>query len=125
VLLGEPASDLTFAGLDPPEHRLRRRVLAPHYTREAAHADREMIRIATRSVLDALLAERAEFDAYADYAHVVAGRVAALKAGVPIEDADALREKISTSFRREPGQRARHRTIWRRSSRCSRTSKDW
>ena len=44
ILLGEPASDLTFAGLDPPEHRLRRRVLAPFYTRESAERDDDTIR---------------------------------------------------------------------------------
>lgn len=105
ILLGEPASDLTFAGLDPPEHRLRRRVLAPFYTREAAERDDEAIRAIARPVIDAVLRDSARFDAYGDYAHVVAGRFAATKAGIPVREADWLREKIGASFQREPGQR--------------------
>ena len=105
VLLGEPASDLTFAGLDPPEHRLRRRVLAPHYTREAAIADEAMIRPIAREVLDDLLARTDSFDAYADYAHVVAGRVAATKVGIPPGDADMVHDKLAVAMHREPGQR--------------------
>jgi len=105
ILLGEPASDLTFAGLDPPEHRLRRRVLAPFYTREAAAHDDATIREIAGSVIDALLHETSRFDAYSDYAHVAAGRFAATKAGVPLSDADWLRERIGASFQREPGQR--------------------
>jgi cytochrome P450 len=105
VLLGEPASDLTFAGLDPPEHRFRRRVLAPFYTREAAERDDAIIRAIARPVIDAVLRDVSRFDAYGDYAHVVAGRFAATKAGVPVSDADWLREKIGASFHREAGQR--------------------
>jgi cytochrome P450 len=105
ILLGEPASDLTFAGLDPPQHRLRRRVLAPFYTREAAERDDATIRTIARSVVEGLLAATTGFDAYGDYAHVVAGRFAATKAGVPLHDADWLRERIGASFQREPGQR--------------------
>ncbi|MEO8693861.1 MAG: cytochrome P450 [Acidimicrobiales bacterium] len=105
ILLGEPASDLTFAGLDPPEHRLRRRVLAPFYTREAAERDDATIHAIARSVVDTLLSQTTRFDAYGDYAHVVAGRFAATKAGVPLREADWLRERIGASFQREPGQR--------------------
>jgi hypothetical protein len=105
VLLGEPATNLTFPELDPPEHRTRRRVLAPAYTREAAQHDEAAIRAITREVLAPLVDEGSEFDAYADYARVVAGRFAAAKAGVPASDADWLRREISRSFRREPGQR--------------------
>ena len=105
ILLGEPASDLTFAGLDPPQHRLRRRVLAPYYTREAADRDNAAIRAIACSVIEPLVRDRTRFDAYADYAHVVAGRFAATKAGVPVADADWLREQIAASFHREPGQR--------------------
>jgi len=105
ILLGEPASDLTFAGLDPPQHRLRRRVLAPYYTRDSADRDDATIRTIARAVLDPLLATAGRFDAYADYAHVVAGRFAATKAGVPLGDADHLREQIAASFHREQGQR--------------------
>jgi cytochrome P450 len=105
ILLGEPASDQTFAGLDPPEHRLRRRVLAPHYTREAAAQDDTTIRELARSIVMPLVSERTRFDAYVDYAHVVAGRFAAAKAGVPVDDADWLRERIGAAFHREPGQR--------------------
>ena len=104
ILLGEPASDLTFAGLDPPEHRLRRRVLAPFYTREAAERDDATIRAIARPVIDALVHE-SRFDAYGDYAHVVAGRFAATKAGIPVGQADWLREQIGASFHREVGQR--------------------
>jgi len=105
VLLGEPASDLTFAGLDPPEHRLRRRVLAPHYTREAALADEPMIRAHARAVLEPLLARTDTFDAYADYSRIVAARVAADKVGVPVGDAETIHDKLDAAFEREPGQR--------------------
>jgi len=105
ILLGEPASDLTFAGLDPPEHRLRRRVLAPYYTRESADRDDATIRAIARAVIDPLLDDTTRFDAYGDYAHIVAGRFAATKAGIPVSEADWLRERIGASFQREPGQR--------------------
>jgi cytochrome P450 len=105
ILLGEPASDQTFAGLDPPQHRLRRRVLAPHYTREAAERDEASIRAIARSVLEPLLHGGARFDAYVDYAHVVAGRFAAEKVGIPVDEADRLRAQIGAAFHREPGQR--------------------
>ena len=55
VLLGEPTGH-TFPELDPPEHRLRRRVLAPEYTREAAWGDDPWIRDLAREVLEPLLA---------------------------------------------------------------------
>ncbi len=105
ILLGEPATNLTFPELDPPEHRPRRRVFAPSYTREAAQDDGEIVRGIAREVLDGVLAHGDEFDVFADYAHVVAGRFAAAKAGIPAADADALRVEISNAFRREPGQR--------------------
>ena len=44
ILLGEPATNLTFPELDPPEHRPRRHVFAPSYTREAAQDDGEIVR---------------------------------------------------------------------------------
>ena len=106
ILLGEPATNLTFPELDPPEHRLRRRVLAPGYTREAAERDVATIRDIARTTLDAVLDEHGTcFDAHRDYANVVAGRVAARKAGVPLEDADRLRRQLAGMFHREPGQR--------------------
>lgn len=105
ILLGEPATNLTFPELDPPEHRARRRVFAPSYTREAALVDGEAVRAIAREVLDDVLARGNQFDVFADYAHVVAGRFAATKAGVPLADADALRADISIAFHREPGQR--------------------
>ena len=105
ILLGEPASDLTFAGLDPPEHRLRRRVLAPFYTRESSERDDATIRDIARTVIEALLHDSSRFDAYGDYAHIVAGRFAATKVGIPVAEADWLRERIGASFHREPGQR--------------------
>ena len=55
VLLGEPAANLTFPELDPPEHRLRRRVLSPFYTREAARLDEPAVRSIARQVLEPLL----------------------------------------------------------------------
>ncbi len=45
VLLGEPAANLTFPELDPPEHRARRRVLAP---RTPARPRRQMSRPCAR-----------------------------------------------------------------------------
>ncbi len=105
ILLGEPATNLTFPELDPPEHRPRRRVFAPSYTREAAQDDGEIVRAIARGVLDDVLARGNEFDVFADYAHIVSGRFAAAKAGIPAADADALRVGISNAFRREPGQR--------------------
>lgn len=105
VLLGEPAANLTFPELDPPEHRLRRRVLAPHYTREAAAADVDTIRAIARDVLRPLL-EQGAFDAFDDYAGVVSARFAAIKAGVPVADADRLRHQLHTAIERVAGQRS-------------------
>lgn len=105
ILLGEPAANLTFPELDPPEHRARRRVFAPSYTREAALVDGEAVRVIAREAIDEVLARGNQFDVFADYAHVVAGRFAATKAGIPLADADALRTSISAAFHREPGQR--------------------
>jgi len=105
VLLGEPAANLTFPELDPPEHRLRRRVLAPHFTREAAAADIETIRAVTRDVLGPLL-ERGSFDAFDEYASAVSARFAAMKAGVPVAEADRIRRQLHTAIERVPGQRS-------------------
>ena len=106
VLLGEPASDLTFAGLDPPQHRLRRRVLRASTHREAAAAEEVGIRAIAREVLATLRDQMPQgFDVYTDYAHEVAGRFAAIKAGVPQSDAYWLRDTIGASFERLPGQR--------------------
>ena len=104
VLLGEPAMNLTFPELDPPEHRLRRRVLSPYYTREAAHDDAAMIRAIAADVLLPLL-ERGSFDAFDDYASQVASQFAARKAGVPADDADRIRRLLHDAIAREPGQR--------------------
>jgi cytochrome P450 len=104
VLLGEPAANLTFPELDPPEHRLRRRVLAPSYTREAAAADGERIRAIARAVL-APLVEQGTFDAFDEYASAVSARVAAMKAGVPVGEVDRIRHLLHTAIEREPGQR--------------------
>ena len=105
ILLGEPAANLTFPELDSPEHRFRRRVFTPHYTREVAQHEAVTIRTIARSVLDARLHAHDDLDVFEDYAHVVAGRFAASKAGIPLDDADELRRNISAAFRREPGQR--------------------
>ncbi len=102
VLLGEPAANLTFPELDPPEHRLRRRAIAPSYTRDAAVADGEAIRDITREVLAPLVA-RGSFDAFADFASVVSARVAAWKAGVP--DSERVRPLLHTVMIRDDGQR--------------------
>jgi len=105
VLLGEPTGH-TFPELDPPEHRLRRRVLAPEYTREAALIDSIWIRDLAREVLTPLLANGpTDIDAYSDYAARVTARVAARKAGVPDADAERIRHRMDDMFAREPGQR--------------------
>jgi cytochrome P450 len=104
VLLGEPAANLTFPELDPPEHRLRRRVLAPYYTREGAEADVQTIRSIAREVLEPLL-DRGTFDAFDEYASVVSARFAVLKAGVPAADAEHIRQLLHQAIDREPGQR--------------------
>jgi cytochrome P450 len=104
VLLGEPAANLTFPELDPPEHRLRRRALAHAYTREAALGDRDLIRARARTVLGPLLEAR-RFDAFEDYASVVAAQVAAHKAGVPAGDVERVRGLLHRAISREPGQR--------------------
>jgi len=104
VLLGEPASNLTFPELDPPEHRLRRRVLAPRYTRESAAADTERITAISREVLAPLI-ERRSFDAFGEFAAVVSARVAAEKAGIPASDATAVSDLLHRALRREPGQK--------------------
>jgi cytochrome P450 len=104
VLLGEPAANLTFPELDPPEHRLRRRALAHAYTREAAIGDRDLIRRHAIEVLAPLL-ESGRFDAFDDYASVVAARVAAEKAGVPATDVELVRWLLHAAISREAGQR--------------------
>ncbi len=107
VLLGEPALNLTFPELDPPEHRHRRRVLAAAYTREAALHDAPMLRAMAREALVPLLeaGEFDAFDAFDAYASAVSARFAAAKAGVPDDDADALRHLLHAAIAREPGQR--------------------
>ena len=104
VLLGEPALNLTFPELDPPEHRLRRRALAHAYTREAALHDVAGLRAIARAVLEPLIAERA-FDAFDAYASTVAARFAGAKAGIPAEDIDTVRRLLHAAIAREPGQR--------------------
>jgi cytochrome P450 len=104
VLLGEPAANLTFPELDPPEHRPRRRVVAGSYTPAAARADVESVRTIAREVL-APLVEAGTFDAFDDYASVVAARFAARKAGIPDGDVEAVRQLLHGVLHREPGQR--------------------
>jgi cytochrome P450 len=104
ILLGEPATNLTFPELDPPEHRLRRRVLAPFFTRDAAQDADGEIRAIAREVLEPLLA-RGHFDAFDEYASRVTSRVAARNAGVPEQDSDWLRDLLHRAIAREPGQR--------------------
>ncbi|MCB0994278.1 MAG: cytochrome P450, partial [Acidimicrobiales bacterium] len=104
ILLGEPAANLTFPELDPPEHRLRRRPLAPFYTRAAADADEPTFRELTRSILEPLVAA-GTFDAFDDYASPITARFAAMKAGVPVEDADMLRGLLHQVMHRDPGQK--------------------
>ena len=106
ALLNEPGGAATFALMDPPEHRLRRRILAPGYTREAADRDESHIRELARSVLAPLIAAGdGEVDAYRDYATRVAARTAGYKAGVPDADAEAIRHQCEKGFLREPGQK--------------------
>jgi cytochrome P450 len=104
VLLGEPAMNLTFPELDPPEHRLRRRALAHAYTREAAAADVPALAALAHEVLTPLL-ERGSFDAFDDYASVVSARFAARKAGIPDTDVETVRRLLHAAITREPGQR--------------------
>lgn len=104
ALLGEPVG-VSFAALDPPLHRLRRRILAPNYTREAAERDTPVIREIARQILGPLLADgEGEMDVYRDYATRVAARVAGYKAGVPDADAERIRNRCADAFIREPGQ---------------------
>lgn len=104
VLLGEPAANLTFPELDPPEHRLRRRLLAPFYTRAAADAAEPGLRRLVVDILEPLLA-RGGFDAFADYAGPATARFAAATAGVPVADAEMLRHLLHRVMEREPGQK--------------------
>lgn len=104
VLLGEPAMNLTFPELDPPEHRMRRRALAHAYTREAAAADVPALAALAREVLEPLV-ERGSFDAFDDYASVVSARFAARKAGIPDADVETVRRLLHAAIAREPGQR--------------------
>ncbi|GMU79889.1 MAG: cytochrome P450 [Acidimicrobiia bacterium] len=105
VLLGEPTGH-TFPELDPPEHRLRRRVLADAYTREAAVRDAPMIRAIAVDVLEPLLDHGpVTIDAHRDYAARVTARVAARKAGLPDADAERIRHRMDDMFTRVPHQR--------------------
>ncbi|MBM3658557.1 MAG: cytochrome P450 [Actinobacteria bacterium] len=104
VLLGEPALNLTFPELDPPEHRLRRRVLAPAYTREAALADVDTLRALARATLAPLL-RRGSFDAFDEYASTVSAQFAGAKAGIPAADVDTVRRLLHDAVAREAGQK--------------------
>lgn len=104
VLLGEPAANLTFPELDPPEHRVRRRVLAPAYTSEAAAADVPALRALAREIVEPLVAQ-GEFDAFDAYASTVSARFAGHRAGIPAEDVDMIRRLLHSAIAREPGQR--------------------
>jgi hypothetical protein len=105
VMLGDPTGH-TFPELDPPEHRLRRRVLSPDYTRDMATRDEPHVREIARAVLAPLVAGEARtMDAYADYASRVTARAAADKAGLPPGDAERIRHRMDDMFTREPGQR--------------------
>jgi cytochrome P450 len=105
ALLGEPVG-ISFTALDPPLHRLRRRIVASRYTREAADRDEPVIRTLTREVLGPLVATgHGEMDVYGDFAGRVAARVAGYKAGVPADDAEWIRNRCADAFTREPGQR--------------------
>lgn len=104
VLLGEPAANLTFPELDPPEHRARRRVLAHAYTSEAAAADIPSLRALAREILKPLVAQ-GEFDAFDAYASTVSARFAGHRAGIPAEDIDLIRRLLHAAIAREPAQR--------------------
>lgn len=104
VLLGEPALNLTFPELDPPEHRLRRRVLAHAYTREAALRDVPTLQALAREVLPPLVAA-GSFDAFDAYASTVSARFAARKAGIPDADVATVRRLLHAAIAREPGQK--------------------
>jgi cytochrome P450 len=105
VMLGDPTGH-TFPELDPPEHRLRRRVLTPGYTRSAATLDEVRVREIARSVLADLVTSGARtIDAYVDYASRVTARAAADKAGLPPDDAERIRHHMDDMFTREQGQR--------------------
>jgi cytochrome P450 len=105
VMLGDPTGH-TFPELDPPEHRLRRRVLSPSYTRDMATRDEPRVREVARSVLVPLVAGKSRtMDAYADFASRVTARVAAEKAGLPSGDAERIRRRMDDMFTREPDQR--------------------
>ena len=104
ALLGEPVG-ISFTALDTPLHRLRRRVLAPGYTREAAERDRPVVREIARQVLGPIVARGdGEVDVHRDYASRVAARVAGHKAGVPADDAEWVRNRCADAFVRAPGQ---------------------
>jgi cytochrome P450 len=104
VLLGEPAMNLTFPELDPPEHRLRRRALSHAYTRQAAQRDAPTICAMAREVLTPLV-ERGTFDAFDEYASTVSARFAAQKAGIPAAEVDTVRRLLHAAIAREPGQK--------------------
>jgi cytochrome P450 len=104
VLLGEPAANLTFPELDPPEHPRRRRVLSPAYTREAALRDLPTLREMARDVLAPLVAG-GTFDAFDSYASTVSARFAGRKAGIPDADVDTVRKQLHVAIAREPAQR--------------------
>lgn len=105
VMLGDPTGH-TFPELDPPEHRLRRRVLSSEYTRDMATLDEPHVREIARSVLAPLVAGKARtMDTYADYASRVTACAAADKAGLPREEAERIRHRMDDMFTREKGQR--------------------
>ncbi len=88
--------------LDPPQHTLVRRQLAPHFQPAALRALEPWLREIARGCVDALL-ERGGGDAVADLAMRVSVRAACRIIGLPVEDADLLAACVNGLFARSAG----------------------
>ena len=105
TLLGEPMAMRSFATLDLPDHRIRRRPLNPNYSKQTVQGDLLWIRQLAEEVLDAIQQRGTSFDAVRDYAEIVGSRVAGRKIGIPDEDSVWVRRRCIELFTREHGQR--------------------
>ncbi|MAG34117.1 MAG: cytochrome [Deltaproteobacteria bacterium] len=102
VMLGE-AIPHSFMTMDPPAHRIYRRLIAPDYSPRAAERDAPRIRCLAREILAPLL-ERGKMEVYSEYANRVTTLNAGYMAGVPREDIEQVRAWIDGFLEREHGQ---------------------
>lgn len=88
--------------LDPPQHTLLRKRLAPFFQPAAVRRLEPFVRGVVQRHAEELV-QRGGGDAIADYAMRVSVRAACVIIGLPVEDADLLAGFVNGIFAREPG----------------------